>query len=120
MQIVPNLDFTTVSPTQSGLDKFVQMISKVYRNFATAFNGNIGFGTGTQSDNINGVWKTVTFAVANTNVTIVHNLNRIPVGYIVMTKSQAGDVFTGSITSTKTQITLQCSVAGTTVSLFIV
>ena len=132
MRIAPSLDFTFAGPTmqspsqpptamtlQSSFRGFVQMLQKVYRNLATAFNGNIGFGDGVSSDNISGNWVSVNFPSANTDVTVTHNLGRIPVGYLAMTKSQAGDIFTGSVAATKTQITLQSSTAGQMASLFI-
>lgn len=119
MQATPSLDYIPPKPEQLG--RFAQMLQKWMRNLVTlVINGHIGFGDGTLRDNLDGAWATTTFALANTDVTLTHNLGRVPVGYIVMTKSQAGDVYTGSIASTKTQITLRCSVAGTTVSLFIV
>ena len=138
MKITPSLDFTSdttpvisnlgssnlgstqrTSTGTSSLRTFTQMLQKVWRNLALAFNGNISFGDGTNSDNISGVWETVTFGAANTDVTITHNLGRVPVGYITMMKSQAGDIYTGSVAANKTQITLRCSTAGMTASLFI-
>jgi len=131
MRVVSDLDFSGVSSgvgrftpaTVETLQKqgslFFQMLQKIYRNLANVINGNLGFGDGTNADNISGVWQTVTFAVANADQTITHNLGRIPVGYIVMTKNQVGDVYTGSIVATKTQITLRCTTTAT-VSLFII
>jgi hypothetical protein len=120
MKATPNLNFTTISPTQSALDNFVQMIKNVYQNLVTVINGNIGFGDGTNSDNISGNWATViTPNVANTDFVITHNLGRVPVGYLVMIKSAAVDVYTGSAAATKTQITLRATVTSVTIKLFI-
>lgn len=113
MNIPPSLDFTAIGPSQSMLNNFVGMLQKLWRNLASVVNGNLDL------TNLNGVRTSVLFSTANTNVTITHNLNRVPVGYIVLTKSQAGDVFTGSVAATATQITLQCSTGGTTVGLYI-
>jgi len=133
MQLSSSLDYTlpTLSaarfgPVQDSNEHatrfigFIQTLQKQWRNLVSVINGNIGFGDGVHADNVNGVWASVNFPLANTDVTVTHNLGRLPVGYIVMTKSQAGDVYTGSVVATKTQITLRCSTAGTTVSLFIV
>jgi len=120
VKAAPDLDFITVKADDTSLSRFAKMLQKVYRNLVLVINGNIGFGDGTHADNINGSWVSVTFASANTDTTITHNLGRIPVGYIVMTKSQACDVYTGSVSATKSQITLRGTVAGTTVTLFII
>lgn len=119
MKAVPNLNFTPLVPTKSSLDTFVSMIRGVYQNLVKVLNGNVGFGDGTNPDNISGVWATVVFPAPNTDVTVTHNLGRIPVGYIPMTKLAACDVYTGSVAPTTTQLTLRGTVA-TTVTLFIV
>jgi hypothetical protein len=121
MQIQSSLDFTTIAPSQRALDTFVLMLRKIYVNLASAFNGNIGFGDGTLTDNLNGAWASpVTPGAVNTDFTVTHNLGRIPVGYLVMSKSAACDVYTGSVGATKTQLTLRATVAGVTLKLFIV
>ena len=113
MNIPPSLDFTTIGPSQGLLDNFAGMLQKLWRTLAGVVNGNLSL------TNLNGITKTVIFPTANSNVTVTHNLNRVPVGYIPLTKNQAGDIFTGSVAATSSQITLQCSTAGMTVSLYI-
>jgi len=120
LKATPSIDWVTPKPEEKSLSRFGQTLQKVYRNFTSVVNGKIGYGDGTNSDNIDGVWKTVTFPTANTNLTITHNLGRIPVGYHVMTKSAATDIFNGTLPSTSTQITLQSTQAGVTISFFIV
>lgn len=117
MKATPSLDFTTKKPEHIG--RFTNMLQKIYRNLATVVNGKIGFGDGTNADNIDGVWATVTFALANTDTAITHNLGRVPVGYHVVSKSVSADIFNGVAAWTTTQLTLQSSVAGVTVRLFI-
>jgi len=119
MQAVPNLDFTPSDSKDFG--KFVQMLQKVWRNLTTVINGNLGFGDGTHFDNISGTWANVVAPVApNTDFTITHNLNRIPVGYLIMQKDRACDVYTGSVAATKTQLTLRATVASAVLRLFII
>lgn len=119
MKTTPSLDFTSVRADSTSLKRFATMLQKVHQQDAKVINGKLGFGDGTKADNIDGAWATVTFASANTDTTITHNLGRVPVGYHVVSKSASTDVFNGVAAWTTTQITLQSSVAGVTVKLFI-
>jgi hypothetical protein len=102
------------------LTKFGRMLQNLWQNLAFVVNGQIGFGDGTHPDNINGVWASVAdTGNANTDFTVVHNLQRVPVGYLVMTASIATDVYTGSVAATKTNLTLRSSAAHAALSLFI-
>jgi hypothetical protein len=121
MKTAPNLNFTVVKPEQKSLDSFVQMIKNVYQNFSQVVNGSLGFGDGTNPDNISGSWINVTAPVApNTDFTVNHNLGRIPVGYWAMQKDRACDVYTGSIAATSTALTLRATVASAVLRLFII
>jgi hypothetical protein len=131
VQIYPTLD-TGPKPNEKTADKtvnevarlhnnFARKIRKSYENFATAFNGQVSFGNGTNRDNIDGVWIAAgTPGTANTPFTLTHNLGRIPVGVDVKMKSAACDVYWSAITPpTITQITLLATVAGVNLNLFI-
>lgn len=121
MQAKPNLDFTTVEPEKASLKKFVEMLRQVYQNLVRVINGNLGFGDGTKTDNIDGNWiNVVAPAAPNTDFTVNHNLQRLPVGYWVMVKDRACDVYTGSVLATKTQITLRATVASAVLRLFVI
>lgn len=122
MRIAPNLNFTgTIVANTPWLSSFVQQIKTIYQNLAQAINGNITFGDGTNTDNLNNAWINTTTPVApNTDFTVDHNLDRIPAGYIVMEKDRAVDVYTGSVPATKTQLTLRATVASAVIRLFII
>ena len=121
MQATPNFDFTTVQPTQPSLNSFVQMLVKIYKNLVAVINGKIGFGDGTNADNIDGVWVgIVTPVTPNTDLLVTHNLGRIPVGYVAMTKNAACDLYNGSVAPTTTQITLRATGSSVIIKLFIV
>jgi hypothetical protein len=108
------------NPEIEGKGPWEQMMDKIYRQLAKTFNGSIGFGDGTNADNISGAWaNVVTPGTTNTDFTIAHNLGRLPVGYLVMEKSAPCDVYTGSVVATKNNITLRASVANVTLRLFI-
>ena len=121
MKAAPNLDFTHVDFEKTSFHRFVQMIRNVYQNLVTLINGNIGFGDGTTPDNISGNWINVVTPVApNTDFTVNHNLQRLPVGYWIMQKDRACDVYTGSVAATTTQLTLRATVASAVLRLFII
>lgn len=96
----------------------------------TAFlclSGRIRFGgnnTATNmGENILGQFLTYTTnGTPNTQDTIAHQLNSIPIGYIIVSKSKAGDVYQGPTTGTawtSSNIYLKCSVASVVVTLFL-
>jgi len=121
MRATPNLNFTVVEPTKKSLGTFVTMLRSVYQNLVNVINGNLGFGDGTNADNINGVWINVVAPVApNTDFTVTHNLGRLPVGYWPMQKDRACDVYTGSVAATTTQLTLRATAASAVLRLFVV
>lgn len=96
-------------------------LRKLWEQLARVINYHIGFGDGVNADNVDGVWVTaVTPGTPNTNFTVTHNLGRVPVGYIPMSKTAATDIYTGSVAATTTQLTLKATIAGVTVNLFII
>jgi hypothetical protein len=121
MRATPNLNFTSVEPTTKSLKTFVTMLRSVYQHLTDVVNGKLGFGDGTNHDNIDGSWINVVAPVApNTDFVVNHNLTRLPVGYLVMSKDRACDVYTGSVGATKTQLTLRATVASAVLRLFVV
>jgi len=73
-----------------------------------------------QGQNIDGFWATaVTPGVANTEFAVSHGLNRVPVGFHVMTKLGATDVYQSTTVWTKTQIFLKATGVGINITLFI-
>jgi len=65
------------------------------------------------SDNFDATIVTVNFAANNVDQAIAHGLNRIPSGYIELTKSVAMIVYTGSGTWTTSSIYLRSNAVGT-------
>lgn len=117
-KILYTFDFTPSAPIE--LKRFAFMLRKLYEQLARVFNGSIGFGDGTHSDNISGAWAAVAdTGGANTNFTVTHNLGRLPVGYILMKADRAVSIYTGSVAATTTQLTLKANVANAAVSLFV-
>lgn len=119
MRMQSSLDW--VSKDEKSLVRFGALIQKMWRNLSLIINGQINFGDGTSRNNIDGVWANVVAPAApNTDFVVTHNLGRIPVGYWVMEKDRACDVYTGSVAATSSQITLRATVASAVLRLFIV
>jgi hypothetical protein len=79
-----------------------------------------GIPTVFNQDTMDGRLFRVTFVAANTDQIIEHDLNRVPVGYLVVRKDQTCDVYDGSIGGwTTTDIVLKCTVAGADTTLYI-
>ena len=119
MLMQPSLDFVPNESTT--LVRFGQLLQKMWRNLSLIINGQISFGDGINRNNIDGVWANVTTPVApNTDFTITHNLGRLPVGYWIMYKDRAVDVYTGSVAATFSTLTLRATVASAVIRLFII
>lgn len=86
-------------------------------------SGRIRFGANdnviNKGENILGQFVTYTTnATPDTQDTVPHNLASIPVGYIVVNRNKNGGVYT-SAAATSSNLFLKCSVASTTVTLFL-
>jgi hypothetical protein len=96
-------------------------LKRQHEEIARALNGRIGFGDGTDSENIEGTWVSVTTpGTPNTDFTVTHGLGRLPAGYLVMVKAAAVDVYDGTVAATVSQITLKATVGTIAIKLFIV
>jgi hypothetical protein len=107
-----------LTPTQ------VASISDGIRSTQRAVNGKISFGNGvnsTQSGNIDGHTKEVTFASANTDYEVPHGLGRVPIGVVVLDVNVDGAVVRGGSRGSWSaeRLFVRCSQAGTT-ALFVV
>lgn len=91
---------------------------------ARIVNGNIEFGNPTSGPaNIRGAWVTVTTpGVANTDFTITHNLGRAAVGYLIVAKTAACDVYTSPTVNNNptTNLILRASATGVNLTIFVI
>lgn len=116
----PTLEITNPQASVEWLRSFANMLRRIYERLARVVNGQISFGDGVNADNIDGVWASATTpGVANTDFVITHNLGRVPVGYIPVTKSATTDIYTGSVAATATQLTLKSTGTNVDVVFFI-
>jgi hypothetical protein len=102
---------------------FEQLFTLIQRHFAVIadeINGQIGFGNGTDRENVRGTWVTYTSnGVANTEDTVAHGLTVIPIGYLVVRQDKAGVVYSGTTAWTTTNLYLKCSVATQVTLLYV-
>lgn len=99
-------------------------VTKTLQKMYKIFRGNVSYGNLTSTDegrNVDGwpVTGVVTPGVADTTFSVTHGLGRIPVGFHVMSKNKAVDVYESGTAWTNTTISLKASVATATVKLFI-
>lgn len=96
-------------------------------NIFLCLSGRIRFGANNtvtnKGENILGQFVTYTTNVTpNTEDIIPHQLGSVPIGYIVVSKDKAGDVYQKANTGTvwtASSIYLKCSVASVSVTLFL-
>jgi hypothetical protein len=121
MKIAPTLDSINIKGP-SALENFAKMLRKFWENLSTVVNGQISFGNiaplqgapGTiHCDNMDAVFVKLIVATANVDVSVTHNLGRLPVGYWLVRSSVACNVYDGSASSTNTTISLRFSATGT-------
>ena len=101
------------------------VLSTRLRDLVRKVNRRISFGDGVdgyRAGNLDAQYVDVatTPGVADTEFTVVHGLQRVPVGYIVVRKDKACDVYDSSIGSwTDSLMFLKCTVATATVKLIV-
>jgi hypothetical protein len=123
--MLPDLPPVVVSEGQPLNSIQVTFITDAIRNLLRAFNGLISFGDGSnssQSGNVDGHTKEVTFVNANTDYEVPHGLGRVPIGIIVLDTNADGAVVRGGSQGSwsTTRIFTRCNVAGTTARFVIV
>lgn len=103
------------STHEEGENNHVEVLKDTYK----ALRGNISLGKqgfnkqnitlGIVPDNIDCNYVTVTTPSPNTEFVLVHNLNRIPIGFIVIRVNEAADFWDSGTPWTTTKIFLECN-----------
>lgn len=84
-----------------------------------ALRGQLGFGDGTDEDNVAGKW--ITYVTTGDEDEITHNLGVVPVGFLVFNPPEYGFVCRSPFTAwTTDKIYLFCGEPSQTVLIFIV
>jgi len=95
-------------------------INRSYKKITAAVDGRIGIGTLTGEDrNWDGILLSHTFAAANVEEELTHNLGTIPIGFLTITSSNGGVIFDGVTRSTASVIFLRSTTGPHTVTIFI-
>ena len=105
-------------------EQAVTLLVSVVKSISQRLNGRLTLGTGVtghRAGNMDGQWITVlTPGVANTEFTVPHGLGRLAVGYLVVDKDRAADIYSFDKGSWDSSIMiLKCSVADATVNLWV-
>jgi hypothetical protein len=114
-----------VSPDGKLTSVQVTTIVDALRNLLRAVNGKLTFGDGSnssQSGNIDGHTKEVTFVSANVDYEVPHALGRVPIGIILLDSNADGAVVRGGSQGSwgTERMFVRCNVAGTTARFVIV
>jgi len=99
------------------VDGQAHMIGEAVSQLQFLINGQLSFGDGTVTDNILGVW--IKYTTSGAEDILVHNLGGIPVGFLLVKPPLNGVINTGPSAWTTSTISLKSSVAGQTVTIFV-
>ena len=117
---VPKKDAKLEELTQDWAPMLIHDIGASMEQMLRVLNGNVGFGDGTDFDNLKGKWLTYsTNASPDTEDTVTHDLGSVPVGFLTMEPPEAGYLYKGPTPWTTTAIFLKCSAAAQTAKIFV-
>jgi hypothetical protein len=106
---------------QKFLRTLVQQLDRRLIEMHRTLAGNLGFGDGTDVDNLIGKWMEYsTNAVANTEDALAHNLGVIPVGFLLLVPPATGTILLGPTPWTTSNLYLKCNAASQTAKIFVV
>jgi hypothetical protein len=118
MHVVKQSHYNSASKDQSG---YLLAADNDLVNIFMALKGRLSFGDGSTSENIKGQFLTfTTSATPNTESTISHTLGITPVGFIVVNKDKAGDLYASTTAWTSSRVYFKSSVASVTYKVFII
>lgn len=101
------------------LTQYLQELSRVARSL-TFLDSNGGITSGRRALNFDAVWvQYVSNATANTEDTVAHNLNRVPVGMFIGIPNVSSIIYAGPTAWTSTNVFLRASAATVTVNLLV-
>ena len=120
MKITKQSHYNSTSKDQTG---YILAVDNDLVNIFNVLKGRVRFGDaidGYRGENIAGEFKTfVTSATPNAENTISHGLGAVPVGWLVVSKDKAGDLYASTTAWTSTKLYLKCSVASVSYKVFL-
>ena len=100
-------------PTNADLNALIEWVEQLRRNF-----NSISFGDGTnrsEAQNLDLVYVTgTTNAVPGTETTHSHLLERIPIGFIVISQDKAGTIYNSNNANTDSLLKVKSDIASIT------
>jgi len=87
---------------------------RIYEQISDILNGGATFG-----DNMSASIQALTFDAANKESVLKHNLGRVPIGFITISKSVDMNLFNGPTAWSNENIYIQSSAAGTATVIII-
>lgn len=118
MKVVKQSHYNSAAKDQSS---YVLAADNDLVNIFMALKGRLSFGDGVASENISGQFVTfTTSATPNAEFSVPHTLGATPIGWIIVNKDKAGDLYKGTTVWTNSSIALKCSVASVTYKLFLI
>ena len=116
MSVMPRFVPSTDHPPQDDFSRDLERgLDSIFSKLADILNGGLLL-----ADNFDGFLTTITTdATPGVESAIAHGLKRVPSGYLVLKRDQAGILYDGSTAWDSTNIYVRSNVASLTVTLFI-
>lgn len=102
-KLTASYEFDRVKPEE--MPRILELFGE---QVTTTVNGQLDFFT-----NFNCKALTITFGAANVDVSAIHGLGRVPVGYLVYSRNASMVVYDGSVEWSASLLSLRASAAGT-------
>jgi hypothetical protein len=111
----------TPEQLREAIDRATEQVAQQSRLLSMLLNGLLTFGDGTDSDNIQGKWQSVsTPSTPGLEFAVQHDLGVVPVGFLILVPPVAGVINNGASSWTTTNIYLTCTDPDQTALIFLV
>lgn len=105
------------------LEDYTKAVNSDLENSFLALKGRIRFGSGVdgeRGENISGEFQTFTTPTqTNFDFDVSHTLGALPIGYIVLSKNIACDLYNGTTTHTTATMTFRASATTANLTIFL-
>ena len=123
MRIANSLNLNDTLPQPEQIRLLQEQLNKIFY----LLQGRVSFGTGTDGvngQNTSGQWQLFTVSAgANVEFNVAHTVGSVPLGYLVVSQSTAGQLYQQAGTGTAwtaTQISLKSTVDAVTYLIFLI
>ena len=123
MIVVKTSNLNVLELQDEKLGSYLASNDKDMINLFLLAQSKIRFGSGedgVKGENVSGEFQVISDSgSADTEITLAHGLDAIPIGYLVIKIDKNGVVYDSGTTWTASEIFLKCSVANAAVTLFL-